>query len=81
MPARLLERILMSPLGVNRTDANVPPNTTFRDGQPVTLPKNFGQPVTLPKNDGNPIPSSGTNENTVDWEVTPSHFGNTVQQS
>jgi hypothetical protein len=68
----------MSPLGVNRDDANEG-GQVFRDGQPVTLPKSFGQPVMLPKNDGNPIPSSGTNENTVDWKPSPTHFGTDVE--
>jgi hypothetical protein len=70
------------PLGLNRTDANVPPNTSYRNGTPVTLPKIFGNAVDWqtpnPAEFGNPIPSSGTNENIVDWAPTPTHFGNTV---
>lgn len=69
----------MCPLGANRTDLNES-GTSYRDGTPVTLPKNFGQPIILPKNDGNPIPSSGTNANTVDWRTPDStHFGNDIE--
>ena len=65
----------MSPLGLNRDDVN-DSGQSFRNGQPVTLPINFGNPVIPPVDFGNPIPSSGTNENTVDWAPSPSHFGN-----
>ena len=68
------------PLGINRTDANVPPNTSYKDGTPVTLPLNVGNGISLPKNFGNPIPSDGKNENTVDWQTPdPAHFGNNVE--
>jgi hypothetical protein len=71
------------PLGVNRTDANVPPNTTYRNGTPITLPHNFGNVVDWdtpdPTHFGNPIPSDGNEVNTVDWQTPdPAHFGNTV---
>lgn len=65
------------PLGKNNVDFNST-GTSFRNGNPITLPHNFGNPVTLPVNSGNPIPSSGTNENTVDWTPSPEHFGNDI---
>lgn len=65
------------PLGANRTDLN-DTGTTYKNGFPVTLPLNVGNPITEPHNFGNPIPSSGTNENTVDWVPSPAHFGNDI---
>lgn len=61
------------PLGKNRTG-------DFRNGNPVTLPKNFGTVVTsLPANTDNQIPTSGTEKNAVTWPTPdPTHFGNTI---
>lgn len=57
------------PLGKNNSG-------DFHNGTPVTLPVTFGQPVTLPKNYGNTVPTSGTEQNTVTWTPSPTHFGN-----
>ena len=65
------------PLGANRTDLN-DTGTTYKNGFPVTLPLNVGNPITEPHDFGNDIPSSGTNENTVDWSPSPAHFGNDI---
>lgn len=60
------------PLGKNRTG-------DFRNGNPVTLPKNFGNVVTtIPANNDNPVPTAGTEKNTVNWTPSPTHFGNTI---
>ena len=64
-------------LGINRTDLN-DTGTTYKNGFPVTLPLNVGNPITEPMNFGNSIPSSGTNENAVDWTPSPAHFGNDI---
>jgi len=57
----------------------------FKNGNPVTLPKNFGNPVTItptttepepaPIGTGNPVilPLAG---NPVTWTPDPAHFGN-----
>lgn len=64
------------PLGLNRTDANSS-GTSFKNGTPVTLPLNVGNPAP-PASFGNPIPSSGTEQNTVTWLPSPSHFGTLI---
>jgi hypothetical protein len=69
------------PLGLNRTDLNViPPNTSYKNGTPVTLPNNFGNPitephqfgnqVTLPKNFGNPVTLPHTFGNIITPPIT-----------
>jgi hypothetical protein len=63
------------PLGINRTDLNST-GKSYKNGSPITLPHAFGTSVELPVDFGNPIPSTGTNENAVNWEPTPEHFGN-----
>lgn len=68
------------PEGLVRTDSNNG-GASFRDGQPVTLPKNFGTPVTLPHQFGITIPNADptTDSNPVDWQTpNPAHFGNTI---
>lgn len=65
------------PLGLNRTDLNST-GVSFRNGTPVTEPLDFGNDVMLPHNFGNPIPSSGTNQNIVNWLPSPSYFGNEI---
>jgi hypothetical protein len=68
------------PLGINRTDENKSPNTSYRKGTPInTATHNFGNPVDLStKSFGNPEPSSGTEKNNVNWSPDPTHFGNTI---
>jgi hypothetical protein len=69
------------PLGLNRTDLNST-GTSYRNGTPInTATHNFGNPIEEPHDFGNPIPSSGTNENVVDWQPNPAHFGNMIGPS
>src|ERR1700675_77571 len=70
------------PLGLVRTDLNKT-GTSFRKGNPVTLPKNFGNPVTwapASSHFGNPVPASDAtfDSNPVTWAPSPAHFGNTI---
>ena len=71
----------MCPLGINRSDPNHG-GTSYRNGTPITEPHDFGNDVTWPTPDpahfGNSIPSSGTNQNTVNWVPSPAHFGNII---
>lgn len=62
-------------LGLNRTDLNKT-GTSYKNGTPITLPHDFGNDVTPPVDFGNDIPSSGTNQNVVNWVPSPAHFGN-----
>ena len=67
------------PLGINRTDLNDTTHT-FKDGDPVTTPIDFGteiNDVDVTYDFGNQIPTSGTEQNDVEWEPSPDHFGNT----
>lgn len=63
------------PRGLDRTDLNTS-GTSFRNGTPVTIPKNFGTVVTLPKNFGNTMPFDASNP--VTFKPSPAHFGNAV---
>jgi hypothetical protein len=65
------------PDSVVRTDLNTT-GTSYKNGTPVTLPKNFGTAVTLPKNFGNPVPATSAtfDSNPVTWQPDPAHFGN-----
>jgi hypothetical protein len=58
------------PLGLDRSG-------DYRNGTPITLPKNFGTPITSTPT-GNPIPTSGTEQNIVNWTPDPAHFGNVI---
>lgn len=55
------------PRGLNRTDLNST-GTSYRNGNPVTLPKNFGNPITTPHDFGND----------VTWTPSSAHFGNPI---
>jgi hypothetical protein len=72
----------MCPLGKNNSDPN-DGGQSFRNGTPIDLTTHdFGNVINWatpnPAEFGNPIPSSGTNENQVTWQPSPSHFGNQV---
>jgi hypothetical protein len=72
----------MCPLGKNNSDPN-DGGQSFRNGTPIDLTTHdFGNIVNWatpnPAEFGNPIPSSGTNENRVTWQPSPSHFGNQI---
>lgn len=65
------------PRGLNRSG-------DFRNGNPVTLPKNFGNVVDWtpsPAEFGNPVdsqPSPANFGNPVTWVPSPNHFGNPI---
>jgi hypothetical protein len=67
------------PKGIVRTDLNQT-GTTFKDGTPVTLPKEFGTEVELPLDLGNAVPAAAStdNNNPVDWEPAVDLFGNAI---
>jgi len=70
------------PEGIVRTDLNKT-GTSYEDGSPVTLPKNFGNIVNWtpsPAHFGNPVPATDPtfNSNPVTWLPNPAHFGNII---
>lgn len=69
------------PRGLNRSDINNG-GTSYRNGNPITLPHNFGNVIDLTTKDfGNPVdwtPDPAHFGNTVDWLPSPDHFGNDI---
>ncbi len=60
------------PLGLNRTG-------DFRNGSPITLPKEFGTPIVEPVEFGNPVTLPLAVGNPVTWQTPdPAHFGNLI---
>lgn len=85
LTGRLQVRVLPSqpvwsnmPRGLNRTDLNTT-GVTYKDGTPVTVPKNFGTPIdTTTHNFGNPVTLPKDFGNPVTWAPNSNHFGNII---
>lgn len=70
------ERLIM-PIGKVNDDLNTD-DITYKDGIPISLPKNFGTAVDTTVDLGNVRPQADAtlDSNPVTWTPSPDHFGN-----